>query len=101
MKYNVQFPQALQKNQEVEFAIEKVLVDEELTIQHYFGRRVLTPTNYLLLEVLIPEDLAPKQAICYHYAYNSEGAEERFSRSSGRPVSSVGRSGSPFRSRVG
>jgi hypothetical protein len=66
--FEVKFPHALRKGEEVDFTIEWELHDIEKIAIPFLSTMIERETKYLLLRVILPRDLAPKRAYSYEFA---------------------------------
>lgn len=66
--FDVIFPHPLHKDEVVDYTIEWDLVDEDNMAVDYLSTMIDRVTKYLLLQVSLPPELAPKRAYCYEYA---------------------------------
>jgi hypothetical protein len=65
--FDIEFPHTLKKNEQVNFEIEWELVDEKNSFVPFLSYTTDVETKYLLLEVIFPENLAPKRAYSYEF----------------------------------
>jgi hypothetical protein len=65
--FDVVFPHALQKGEKTEFEVEWELVDEKNTAVKFLSTTIDTETTNLVLEVILPTNLAPKRAYAYEF----------------------------------
>ena len=65
--FDIEFPHALNKGEEINFEIEWELVDEKNAAVKFLSSTIDVETKYLLLEVILPENLAPKRAFSYEF----------------------------------
>lgn len=66
--FDVHFPFPLHRGETYEFTIEWILVDETSTALPFLSTMIDRETQYLLLEVKLPEELAPTRATFHEYA---------------------------------
>jgi hypothetical protein len=65
--FNVIFPHPLRKDEVADFTIEWELFDEKAKAITFLSTMIDYETQYLLLEVILPPELAPKKAYFYEY----------------------------------
>ena len=66
--FEVKFPHALHKGEEVDFTIEWELHDIEKLAIPFLSTMIERETKHLLLRVILPRELAPKRAYSYEFA---------------------------------
>lgn len=75
--FDVSFPYPLHKDDIVEFTIEWELLDEESIAVSFLSTMIDRETRYLLLQVNLPPELAPKRAHFHEYANYIDTLPER------------------------
>ncbi|HLZ80086.1 MAG TPA: hypothetical protein VKP04_00505 [Ktedonobacteraceae bacterium] len=66
--FNVTFPYPLQAGEVIEFALEWKLFDEEKIAVTFLSATIDRETKYLLLQVNLPPEMAPKRAYFHDFA---------------------------------
>ncbi len=66
--FDVKFPHHIRKGDAVDFTIEWELVDEDKTSLPYLSTMIERDTKHLVLQVVLPYELAPTRAYCYVFA---------------------------------
>lgn len=66
--FDVKFPHALRKGEEVDFTVEWELHDTEKIAIPFLSTMIERETKHLLLRVILPRELAPKRAYSYEFA---------------------------------
>src|SRR5712691_6720747 len=66
--FDISVPHHLNKGQIVEFTIEWELADEKRTGLPFLASTIDVETKYLLLQVILPPELAPTRAYAYEFA---------------------------------
>ena len=66
--FDIKFPHALRKGEEVDFTVEWELYDVEKIAIPFLSTMIDRETKHLLLRVILPHELAPKRAYSYEFA---------------------------------
>lgn len=66
--FDIKFPHALRRGEEVDFTVEWELHDTEKIAIPFLSTMIERETRYLLLRVILPHELAPKRAYSYEFA---------------------------------
>ncbi len=66
--FDVNFSRPLRRGEVIDFTIEWELFDEKKLAVPFLSTMIDRDTNHLLLQVILPRELAPKSAYCHEFA---------------------------------